>query len=301
MPSGRVFTDTSDFTAIEYGDEILVGGERYTVTGMERERRFGVEDPKFWVKRVVHAHTGARNIIKLSYFESFETSLGGVKIRCFRDPEKEAAILNLVKDHPGFMHGQSHADPKGNNVRVLDIVRGSNFMLHVDSLRMPHKVYFYKYLPAILDKLAVAFEAIRFLHMAGFKHGDIRNDHLIVEQQTQEYIWIDFDYDYESGENPWGLDIFGLGNILCYAVGKGFHNRYMIREDRHTYGDLIERATPDDFSILHGARFMNLRKLYPYIPGMLNNMLMFFSRKATIYYEFVDEIIEDLRGYLRSL
>lgn len=301
MPPGRLFTDTSDFTAIEYGDEILVGGQRYTVTGMERERRFGVEDPKFWVKRVVHSQTGARHIIKLSYFESFETSLGGVKIRCFRDPEKEAAILNLVKDHPGFMHGQSHADPKENNVRVLDIVRGANFMLHIDSLRMPHKVYFHKHLPAILDKLAAAFEAIGFLHMAGFKHGDIRNDHLIVEQQTGAYIWIDFDYDYESGENPWGLDIFGLGNILCYAVGKGFHNMYMIREDRHTYGDLIDRATPEDFSILHGARFMNLRKLYPYIPGMLNNILMFFSRKATIYYEFVEEMVEDLRGYLRSL
>jgi hypothetical protein len=301
MSSSRLFTDTSDFMAIEFGDQILVDGRRYTVTGVERERRFGIEDPKHWVKRVVDAETGERKIIKLSYFETFEAALGEVKIRCFRDPEKEASILNLVKNHPSFMQGYSCTDPKGNNIRVLDIVRGSNFLLYLNSIRMPHEVYFHKVLPGILSKLATAFDAIRFLHNAGFRHGDIRNDHLVVEQQRGNYVWIDFDYDYESGENPFGLDIFGLGNILLYAVGKGFHNLYMIQNDSYTYGDLIERITPEDMSILHKARFMNLRKLYAYIPGMLNNILMYFSMSTTIYYEFVDEILEDLRGYLRSL
>ncbi|MFH0730663.1 MAG: protein kinase [Pseudomonadota bacterium] len=301
MNPSRLFTDTTDFMAIEYGDQILVDGKRYTVTGVERERRFGIEDPKHWVKRVVDARSGERKIIKLSYFETFEAALGEVKIRCFRDPEKEAAILDLVKNHPSFMQGYSHTDPKGNNIRVLDIVRGSNFLLYLNSLRMPHELYFHKALPGILSKLVTAFEAIRFLHNAGFRHGDIRNDHLVVDQQSGEYVWIDFDYDYESGENPFGLDIFGLGNILLYAIGKGFHNLYMIQNDSYTYGDLIERITPEDMSILHKARFMNLRKIYPYIPGMLNNILMYFSMSTTIYYEIVDEMLDDLRGYLRSL
>ena len=34
-------------------------------------------------------------------------------------------------------------------------------------------------------------------------------------------------YDFETSENPFSLDIFGLGNILIYAIGKGFHNAYM--------------------------------------------------------------------------
>ncbi len=301
MGSPRLFTDTTDFTAIQSGDEILVGEERYLVTGMERERRFGVEDPKFWVKRAVHSTTGERKIIKLSYFESFETNLGGVKIRCFRDPKKEADILSLTAGHPHFMQGKSYTDTKGNSIRVLDIVHGPTIMTHIDSLRVPYETYFKDFLPRILHNLIPVLEAIRFLHRHGFRHGDIRNDHLIVHKGNGAYVWIDFDYDYDAPENPFGLDIFGLGNILCHAVGKGFHDLYMIRTDLGTYGDLAERIVPDDFSILHPGRLMNLRKLYPCIPVLLNNMLMLFSQKTSVYYELVDELIDDLKGYLNSL
>ena len=97
---GRQFTDTTDFYAIDYGDEILIGNKRYIVMGFARETRFGMEDPKFWVKRTVDAVTGEHKIIKLTFFESFVTTIGGVKIRCFRNPDKEGKILELVKNHP---------------------------------------------------------------------------------------------------------------------------------------------------------------------------------------------------------
>jgi serine/threonine protein kinase len=301
MSSPRLFTDTTDFTSIEFGDEIVIGDSRYSVTGVERERRFGLEDPKFWVKRAVNVETGERKIIKLSFFESFYTSFGGVKIRCFRDPEKEAEILKLVKGHPFFMQGDSYYDEMGNNIRVLDIVRGHNFFLYMDGIRMPHQKYFQTALPEILKKLIEAFAAIKFIHRNGFRHGDIRSDHLMVNQKTGTYVWIDFDYDYTAHENPFGLDIFGLGNILAYAVGKGYHNHYMIRNDPYTYGDLKTRITEEDFSIIHKNRLLNLQKLYPYIPRMLNDIILHFSAGATIYYEVVDELLEDLNGYLRSL
>ena len=38
---------------------------------------------------------------------------------------------------------------------------------------------------------------------------------------------------------------------------------------------------------------MNLRKLYPFIPVTLNSILMHFSTGAGVYYEAVEEIIED--------
>jgi len=256
--SGRQFSDTTDFFAIDYDDEILIGGKRYVVKGFARETRFGIEDPKFWVKRVVDSGTGERKIIKLTFFESFETSVGGVKIRCFRNPAKEGKILELVENHPSFMQG-------------------------------------------ILEKLVQAFEAIRFLHIKAFKHGDIRNDHIIINRDNGTYVWIDFDYDYEATENPFGLDIFGLGNILIYAIGKGFHNLPMIASDRKHYGDLIDRLKPEDFSILNKWRFINLRKLYPVIPKMLNDLLMHFSQGAHVYYEVVDELIEDLNRCLYSI
>ena len=120
----RLFRNTADCMAIDRGDEILVDKKRYVVTGHERERRFGMEDPKFWVKTAIDKDTGERKILKLSFFESFETSLGGIKIRRFRNPEKEGDILQVVKDHPSFMHGDVFRDDHGNNVRVLDIVHG---------------------------------------------------------------------------------------------------------------------------------------------------------------------------------
>lgn len=297
----RVFTDTSDFFDIGPGDRIFVGGRYYLVTGEEREYRFGIEDPKFWVKKAVDCQNEERKILKLSYAETFTTNLGGVPVRCFRDPAKESDILRLVEHHPGFMHGVSYPDERGNPVRVLDIVRGANFLYHVDGVHLDHETYFWTALPDVLRHLTDAFLAIGFLHANGFRHGDIRNDHVIVRHQSGEYVWIDFDYDFDLKENPFVLDIFGLGNLLVYAIGKGFHEYYSIKNDTYTYDDLLDRLTAEDFSILHHSRLVNLRKLYPYIPPMLNNILMHFSRGAQLFYESVQEIVEDLNGYLESI
>jgi tRNA A-37 threonylcarbamoyl transferase component Bud32 len=300
-PAGQIFTDTSEFTAIGPGDEIHVGGRRFRVTGDEREYRFGIEDPKFWVKKVIDCQTQERKLIKLCYKESFITKLGGVQVRCFRDPVKESDILKLVRHHISFMQGATYLDSHGNPVRVLDIVRGVNLLNYIDQIRRPHEIYFWELLPDILRHIIEAIEAIGFLHAHGFRHGDIRNDHVIVTHDTGRYVWIDFDYDFELAENPFGLDIFGLGNLLIYSIGKGFHEYYHIKNDPYTYKDLDAQLVLQDFSILHQGRLVNLRKLYPYIPPMLNNILLHFSRGAPIFYESTQEIIEDLKGYLESV
>ncbi|MFZ7112349.1 MAG: protein kinase [Desulfatiglandales bacterium] len=295
---GRLYQDTSEIFSIDHGDIIQIQDKRYLVTGHERERRFGMDDPKFWVKRAIDLDNGDKKILKLTFLESFDTRFGKTSIKCFRNPLKEAMILDAVKDHPHFMHGMSFRDAKDNIIRVLDIVRGPNFFLYIDSQQMGHRTYFDEVLPGILKRLIKAFDAIRYLHHMGFKHGDIRNDHIIVEQDTGNYVWIDFDYDYEALENPYSLDIFGLGNILINAVGKGFHNIQMILADPIIYGDLKDRLERDDFSIIHKRRFINLRKLYPYIPKTLNDILMHFSIGANVYYEYVEEMIEDLNRCL---
>jgi hypothetical protein len=299
--AGKVFTDTSDFFAIDCGDEIIVAGERYAVFGHERERRFGIEDPKFWVKKAKKIDTGEKKLVKLSYFETFSVTIGGVPIRCFRDPDKESRILELVKGHPHFMQGTSCCDIKNNNIRVLDIVPGPNLFVQIGSIKTDHRNYFQTVLPDILKRLLTVFEGITFLHENGFRHGDIRNDHIIVERHTGNYVWIDFDFDFDAPENPFSLDIFGLGNLLIYAVGKGFHTVHTIHNDPRTYGDLFDRLEPGDFSLLDKWRFVNLRKLYTYIPPMLNDILMHFSQQAEVYYESVAEITEAVSGYLQSM
>jgi hypothetical protein len=298
----RVFTDTTDIFAIDYGDFLEIAGRRYLIKGHEREARFGLDEPKFWVKKAVDLETGERKIIKLSFFESFEATVGKVKIPCFRNPEKEGLILKLVGDHPHFMHGFACHDAKGNNVRVLDIVSGKNFYRTIHALEMDHHQYFQELLPGILEKLITLFEALRLLHGNGFRHGDIRNDHVIIEEKTGNYVWIDFDYDFDSVENPFSLDLMGLGNILLFAIGKGFHNLREKESDGENlmYRDLIDRVVPEDFSIVHKWRFMNLKKLYPYIPHGLNNILAHFTLGSEVFYESVDEILADLKTCMYS-
>lgn len=294
----RVFTDTTNFFAIDYGDIIKVGDKQYLIKGHEREERFGLDEPKFWVKKAVDSDTGEKKIIKLSFLETFETIIGTVKIPCFRHPEKEAAVLDIVEGHPHFMHGTSYNDKKGNNVRVLDIVSGKNFYRYINDIEMDHEAYFFDIMPDILKKLVKAFEALKFLHENGFKHGDVRNDHIIVEQETGNYVWIDFDYDYESIESPLSLDLMGVGNILLYTIGQGFHNLKEKERGKLVYEELLSRVEPKDFSIVHKWRFMNLKKLYPYIPSTLNDILAHFTSGTDIFYESTDEIIADLNKYI---
>jgi hypothetical protein len=75
----------------------------------------------------------------------------------------------------------------------------------------------------------------------------------------------------------------------------------MISSDRRLYGDLYERVEPQDFSILHKWRFINLRKLYPIIPKLLNDILLHFSQGADIYYEAIEEVIEDMDRCLYTI
>jgi len=286
--------DITDFFKIDYNDEVEVGGRVYRITGHEKERRFGIEDPKFWVKRAVEVESGQRKIIKFAYFESFITTLGGVKIRCYRNPDKEGEILERMRGHPLFMQGEVFRDHRGNNIRILDIVRGTNLFVKLDNLVMNHRNYFETVMPDLLQGLIPAFSAIRELHVNGYRHGDIRSDHVVIEAKTGNMVWIDFDYDYDSPENPASLDLFGLCNILLYVLGKGFHDLYMIASGAGPYEGLMDRIDARDFSILDKSRFMNLKKIYPYIPEQLNDILLHFSRGSQVFYESIDEFLEDV-------
>jgi len=292
--AGKLITKTSNIFAIERDDEIVLADRRYRVTGTAYEQRFGFEDPKIWVRWAQDCETGETKILKLAFFESFAIDMGGVHIRCFRDPEKEGRILNLVRHNPHFMQGRVYRDQEGNNIRVLDVVRGVNYHTYLGTMNMPYERYFQTMLPELLRNLVRAFEDIRLLHVHELRHGDVRNDHLFVDRTTGSYVWIDFDYDFEATENRFSLDIFGMGNIILYTVGKGFHTFYDIKHNTFVYRDLLARLEPDDFSLLFKQRLVNLKKLYPEIPTSLNNILMHFSRGAEVHYEYAEEIIEDL-------
>ena len=293
---GRLVVDTTDFTSIDYGDVIHVGDYHYMVLRDEAERRFGIEDFKFWVKRCKCFETGESAILKLVFHEEFTQQIGPISIRSFRSEAKEARILELVKDDPRFMHGFSVPDEAGNLVRVLEVIRGKRLDIAVQNLPGDHWDYFHTDLHRMLTLFISGCEAIDFLHQNNELHGDVRRDHLWFETRTGTVRWIDFDYAYEASANPFALDLFGLGNALLFITGKQVYTPGLF--DGMKGADTI---VPDDFSLIFKNRLVNLRRLFPYIPKTLNNVLMHFSAGAEIYYESVAEFLDDLRPCLAEL
>lgn len=297
---GDAFTDTTQFMRINYGDIISLGELHYLVIRDEAERRFGIEDPKYWVKRCRILETGERKILKLVFHESFPMKIGQMEIRCYRSPQKESRILKLVREDPRFMKGETVFDACKNPVRVLDIIHGKQIDAVVEDMECGHRQYFYERFPGILEKFISACEAIGFLHENFEKHGDIRRDHLLVEHETGSYRWIDFDYAFEFHENPFGLDLFGLGNILIFLAGKGSHT-VQSAPQMGLDANIIATITPEDCSILFANRVVNLKKLFPYVPEELNRILLRFSAGAYVFYDSVEELLDELRPVAERL
>lgn len=291
---GMVFTNTTEFMNIGYGDVIALGGRHYLVMGDESERRFGMEDPKFWVKRCLELESGQYRILKLEFQESFDQHIGSLTITCHRSATKEARILRLVAGDVRFMQGQGVKDEAGNLVRVLERVAGRRLDLNIEDIHTSHREYFFDVYPGILERFLAACRAIHLLHQHGETHGDIRRDHLYVDHKTGDYCWIDFDYGYDSVENPFGLDLFGLGNILSFITGKGVHNIQAV--DTDALG-----ITEADCALFFRNRVVNLRKLFPYIPEDLNLVLMHYSSESEVFYETVPELLADLEPCLDHL
>lgn len=298
----RFFSDTGDFTAIDYGDVIFLEGRYFLVTGYTREGRFGVEEqPKPWVPRVMDLESGVRHILKLVFYETFSIKMGDFTIPCFRSPEKEARLLELTRGHERFMQGSAVEDEAGNLVRILDIIQGWRLDKYIFHQGGEHRQYFEESLPAILHQFTDCTQAIGFIHQHGFRHGDIRRDHIYVEYDTGLFKWIDFDYDFDLPERPFALDLFELGNILLYIVGRGHYQP----RDIESHPDMGERVlatiTPGDMSLLARNRVVNLQKLFPYIPKQLNDIFLHFSMGSPVFYETVDEFHADLRNCVDSL
>jgi hypothetical protein len=295
----RILTDTSDFFRVDSGDVLLLNGRPYLVRNSAREGRFGLDDEvKHWVKRSVDLIAGEARIIKLVFYEQFTATIGGVSFECFRSPRKESRILELVKEHPHFMHGLTAADEKGNLVRVLEVIPGTTLAEHVARCGKAHEAYFHEDLPGILENYIRCVEAIRDLHRLGEKHGDIRRDHILIDADSGDYRWIDFDFNYRHRENIYGYDLFGLGNVLVYLVGRGDALLPdLAREAPEVYTQLVD----GDLNIVFNNRVANLKKVFPYIPDSLNRVLRHFSKGANWFYENTDQLIEELVPAARDI
>lgn len=299
IPKLNIIRDTSQWMGIDRGDILELQDRLFVVRGHMYEGRFGLDDePKPWVKTGVDLLDGSEKVIKLVFFEEFDLTLGGARIRRFRSATKESRILDVVRANPYFMHGETLFDHAMNPVRIIERIRGEAFVLDLEEMGLSHQQYMNRKLPALLRKLVVSMEAIGFLHDRGERHGDIRRDHLFVENSTGLWRWIDFDYNYEAMVNPYGLDLFGLGNVLCYVIGAGIPNTHSLKHDNPK---VLEQLEPSDMSMVMPHRVFNLCKVYPYLPDELNRVLMHFSAATPVFYEHVDELLAELRPAIEKL
>jgi hypothetical protein len=288
----RVHSDTTDFFKVEYDDIVILDKRPYFIRHNAKEARFGLEDEvKFWVKRAIDLEDGNLKIMKLVFYEKFMSRIGDIEFECFRSPKKEARILELVTGHKNFMQGYSIADEKGNLIRVLDFIKGKTLASHVARMDMDHETYYHEHFPEILRQYTECVEAIRFLHDHHERHGDIRRDHILIDQETGDYRWIDFDFNYRHRENIYGYDLFGLGNILVFLVGKGD----VLLQDLEKEGNSsLNTLNEGDLNMVFHNRVVNLKKIYPYIPETLNRVLLHFSRGANRFYDHTAQLLDDL-------
>ncbi|MFN3780818.1 MAG: protein kinase [Candidatus Kapaibacteriota bacterium] len=293
----KIHTDTTDWMRIVRGDIIRLSCGDYLVKGNMREPRFGIdEQPKYWVFSAIDLRDGSEKIVKTVFHEEFYAHIGILRIRCYRNPVKEGEVLRLVQGDYRFMQGFVCNDTMGNAVRVVDFIKGKSFFQYIPLIEKSHEEYFYEDLPSILWKLRESFLAIQYLHENKFCHGDIRNDHIIVESGTGNYRWIDFDLMQDVSD----FDLWSCGNILSYAVAKGLKTFDQVLKGSEFSDKVKLSLTPEDASAFYNYRIMNLKKLYPYIPIKLNNILLHFTIKPIGYYGSVKEFIEDYSEMLEA-
>jgi hypothetical protein len=290
----KIITDTSDFFRVDYNDVCVLDGVPYLMLNFTREGRFGLDDePKYWVRKAVDLLNGNRKIIKLVFHEEIEARIGEIVFTCVRSPRKEADILKLVRGHPNFMQGAAVLDEAGNIIRILDNILGKQLDQIINRLNEDHEEYFFRHLPGFLKIFTELVEAIGFLHKHGYKHGDIRRDHILHDRENDCYRWIDFDYDYMHMASMFGYDLFGLGNILIFLVGGGDLTIQQLTTEK---APALDDLSADDMNIIFNNRVANIQKIYPYVTDTLNYILLHFSNGANLYYENIDELLEDLAG-----
>ncbi len=286
----NILEDTSNVMGISAGDVLRLDGNDYYVLGEATEGRFGIsEQPKFWVKYVVDLTDGTSKLLKLVFLEQFKTRLGFLTIQCTRSPEKESRVLDLVRGDSRFMQGRTVFDVRGNNVRVIERIQGRSLYNVLADLDMDHETYYHTRLPQILEQVTGCIDAIAMLNQNGLMHGDIRNDHIFVERGTGAFRWIDFDYEVNFKD----YDIWSMGNILTYVVGKGLCTRQEVETEGLPAGTRLEE---EDMLMFFNYRVANLRKIYPYVSRDLNEIITRFSSGASSFYDDCATLARDLRS-----
>lgn len=287
----RIFENTANVFNIVSGDVLRLAGDDFYVFGDAKEGRFGLDDePKPWVKYVFDLSSGDKKVIKLVFDESFSTRVGLFLIKAKRSAQKEADFLDAVQGHPHFMQGVSLWDKGRNLVRIINLIRGKSLFNHILEIKLNHAAYYHEVFPSILKNLIICIDGMRFVSNTGLHHGDIRNDHILIESKTGIYKWIDFDYSVTHSD----FDLWSIGNLIIFAAAGGLLLHRDIAEHPEKYPLCSQQITPDDCSLYHRYRVANVKKVYPYISTKLNQFCLRYAQGTLSLFESYDHLLDEL-------
>ncbi len=293
----EVLQDTTEVMDIHRGHVLLLERRLYAVLGHAYESRFGIADqPKYWVLRCLDLDSGVPIIVKTVFHEEFIVRIGPLRIRCYRSPAKESRVLDLVRGDERFMQGRTIRDGAGNEIRLLDFIPGPTLFRHVREREEPHQEYVAGEMRRLLAMVLRSARAIADLHALGQCHGDIRNDHLILERGGDRLRWIDFDLKQDFSD----FDVWSIGNVLAYVVGQGIQSFHQVLRSPRFPAAVKQELCAADASAFYEYRIINLRKLFPWVPARLNEVLMRFSAGTDVYYQRMDELADDLEAALAA-
>lgn len=290
--SPRIFEDTSNFFNIMGGDVVRLAENDYLITGDAKEGRFGLDiEPKMWVKYGVDLTSGKKKVIKLVFDEQFSTRLGFVLIKAVRSAVKEGEFLDATNGHPNFMQGFCVQDSRGNCVRILDFVRGKSLFSYIRELTIAHEEYYWELFPKIFKNVIECIEGMQFASARGVHHGDIRNDHILVDFNTGKYVWIDFDYSVNFSD----YDLWCIGNIITFIAAGGLLLKQEVERFPERYPPYNGTIDEGDCSMYHRYRIANVRKIYPYVSRKLNEICLKYSVGRFELYEDYPTLLEDIK------
>jgi hypothetical protein len=122
-------------------------------------------------------------------------------------------------------------------------------------------------------------------------HGDITPDHIFIERNTGRYRWIDFDYDYKEKNDLASHDIFEMGTLLVFAIGKDYLSYSQVKR---TFPEAAATLKPEDMLAIFPNQVANLKLIYPYIHEQLNEIMLRFSKGSQQTYHDAYTLASDV-------
>jgi len=112
-----------------------------------------------------------------------------------------------------------------------------------------------------------------------------------VERDTGRYRWIDFDYDYKEKDDLTSHDVFEMGTLLAFVVGKDYLSYSQLKR---ISPEIASNLKPSDMLAIFPNQVANLKLVYPYIHDQINEIILRFAQGSQHEYSDAHMLAADI-------